>query len=234
VAYDATGSGEGVRRVKSGQAVFAVSDVALSVPELQAGRLIQFRSRGSGFGRAQSRGLAAARLQNRAKSFVAPSKAGFQHAAAAFPWEQAPGFSVMLLDQPGEESWPITAPVFVILPIMPADVGAARQVLALFDWALREGEPVADRLGFVAMPPSLVKTVRLAWSRQLKGPDGRPLLGADQQPSDAVGVRHLGRRQWRRSSRGGRPLRRQEPRTAPPGGSLDGEASHRTLATGHH
>src|SRR5262245_25808953 len=42
VAYDATGSGEGVRRVKAGQAVFAVSDVALSVPELQAGRLIQF------------------------------------------------------------------------------------------------------------------------------------------------------------------------------------------------
>ena len=36
------------------------------------------------FSRAQSRGLSAARLENRSKTFVAPSKAGFQSAAAAF------------------------------------------------------------------------------------------------------------------------------------------------------
>ena len=46
---------------------------------------------------------------NKEGKTVAPAMASFQAAAANADWKSVPGFGLMLTDQPGEGSWPITA-----------------------------------------------------------------------------------------------------------------------------
>ncbi|MCL4819831.1 MAG: phosphate ABC transporter substrate-binding protein PstS [Vicinamibacteria bacterium] len=290
IRYEGGGSGAGLRRLRAGEAVFAVSDIALSVPELQAGGLVQFpvalggivpvanldgeplrlagdvlariflgqvkswrapeiaalnpgrtlpdlpvvpvaRSEASGstavftgylsrvspawkaaggaglvvkwpddtrtvvgsdamadfvertpgaigyvdYSRVRGRKLHAPLLVNRAGRAVAAAPSSIQSAAAAFPWAQAPAFSVLLLDQAGEESWPITAPVFVVMALAPKDPEPMRRALAFFEWAMSDGEAAAERLGFVALPDAVALAVRHAWSRQFKDASGKPL-----------------------------------------------------------
>lgn len=54
-------------------------------------------------------------LRNREGSFVKPTMETFQSAAASADWENAPGFYMVLTDQPGKESWPITGASFILL-----------------------------------------------------------------------------------------------------------------------
>jgi phosphate transport system substrate-binding protein len=126
-------------------------------------------------GRANQPGLASVRIKNRDGGFAAPTKRAFQAAAAAFPWSQAPAFSVVLVDQPGAESWPLAASVFVIMPLVVEEPQSAEAALRFFDWALREGGAAAERHGFVALPADLVDTVRGAWRRQIKTTTGEPV-----------------------------------------------------------
>jgi len=292
VTYEAVGSGEGIKRVKAKEVAFGVSDMALSVPELETARLVQFpvllggivpivnvkgvaagelrlsgptlagiylgkikvwndpqlvalnpgvtlpadairpvhraEKSGSSFvftsyltraseewkksvgaelevkwpageacegsdgvvacvlktpgaigyvdaGRANQPGLASVRLKNRDGGFAAPTKRAFQAAAAAFPWSQAPAFSVTLVDQPGAESWPLAASVVVIMPLVVEEAQRAEAALRFFDWALREGGDAAEKHGFVPLPANLIDTVRGAWRRQIKTTTGEPV-----------------------------------------------------------
>ena len=56
-----------------------------------------------------------AQVQNKDGAFVEPNKSSFQAAAANADWAKAPAFFLMLTDQPGNESWPITGSVFVLM-----------------------------------------------------------------------------------------------------------------------
>ena len=290
VTYDGVGSGEGIKRVKAGEVVFGVSDMALSLPELASAHLVQFpvllggivpivnltgagqlrlsgptlagiylgtiktwndpriaslnpgvalpadairpvhraeksgasfvftsylarasdewkKAVGAGLevqwpageacqgsdgvvacvlktpgaigyvdaGRASQPGLTSVRLKNRDGGFAVPTKRAFQAAAAAFPWSQAPAFSVTLVDQPGAESWPLAASVVVIMPLVVEEASKAEAALRFFDWALREGGAAAEKHGFVALPADLMDTVRNAWRRQIKTSTGAPV-----------------------------------------------------------
>src|ERR1700758_5154282 len=53
------------------------------------------------------------RLLNRDGKAVAPELKTFQAAAASADWASTPGFGVVLTNQPGAESWPITAATFI-------------------------------------------------------------------------------------------------------------------------
>jgi len=54
-------------------------------------------------------------LQNREGHFVAPTSEAFQAAAANADWSHAPGFYMVLTDQPGNDSWPITGATFILV-----------------------------------------------------------------------------------------------------------------------
>ncbi len=74
-----------------------------------------------------------AKLRNRAGQYVAPSAQAFQAAAANADWARAPGFYVVLTDQPGAASWPITGASFILMHTQSKDAqfGRCPQVLQL-------------------------------------------------------------------------------------------------------
>ncbi|WP_293676473.1 phosphate ABC transporter substrate-binding protein PstS [uncultured Phenylobacterium sp.] len=123
---------------------------------------------------AKQNNLTYAQLQNKAGKFVNPTAANFSAAAANANWAKAPGFYLLLLDQPGAEAWPITAATFILVPVKPENPARAREVLAFFDWAYKNGDAQAVQLDYLPMPQSVKDLVRKSWMRVV-GPDKRPV-----------------------------------------------------------
>src|ERR1700694_1769919 len=107
-------------------------------------------------------------LINKAGKTVAPTIAAFQAAASNADWAKAPGYYVILTDQPGETSWPITAATFILMHKEPADRAAAAAAVQLFQWAFAKGGKMAEELDYIPMPDSVVKLVEKTWSADIK------------------------------------------------------------------
>jgi phosphate transport system substrate-binding protein len=108
-------------------------------------------------------------LVNPAGKKVAPDADTFQAAAANADWARAPGYHLILTNQPGESSWPITGASFILLYSVPPDPAATAAALKFFDWAYRNGGKMAAELDYVPLPESLVKQIRATWKAQIKG-----------------------------------------------------------------
>jgi len=104
-------------------------------------------------------------LENREGRYVSPVIESFQAAAGNADWKNAPGFHVVLTDQPGVESWPITGASFILMRQKQADAAKAREVLKFFDWCFREGDGIASDLHYVPMPDAIEELVRGEWKR---------------------------------------------------------------------
>jgi phosphate transport system substrate-binding protein len=123
---------------------------------------------------AKQNGMAYTLLQNKAGKFVSPTAENFAAAAAGAKWQAAPGFYLLLLDQPGANSWPITGATFILMHTRQTNAQSAKAVLAFFDWSYKNGNPAAAALDYVALPDSVKALIRKSWS-QIKGPDGKPV-----------------------------------------------------------
>ncbi len=108
-------------------------------------------------------------LVNSAGKTVAPSGESFQAAAANADWAHAPGYYLILTDQPGGGSWPITGASFILLYSLPPDAAATNAALKFFDWAYRNGARMASDLDYVPLPESLIELVRTTWKTEIKG-----------------------------------------------------------------
>jgi phosphate transport system substrate-binding protein len=115
-----------------------------------------------------------AQLKNAAGHFVSPSTDTFQAAAANADWEKAPGFHVVLTNQPGEKSWPITGASFILMHKHADRPEKAKAALQFFDWAYKNGQQMAEELDYVAMPDKVVSLVENTW-KQIRGPNGEPI-----------------------------------------------------------
>ena len=118
--------------------------------------------------------LAHSLLQNRDGNYVAPTSVTFQAAAANADWEKAEGFYLVLTDQPGAESWPITGASFILVYKEQANAETAKEVLKFFDWCYRNGDKTAEKLDYVPMPEKVVSLVEKAWKEQIKAA-GKPV-----------------------------------------------------------
>jgi len=112
-------------------------------------------------------------LKNRDCQFVQPDAENFKAAASNADWAKTPGFAVVLTDQPGKASWPITGASFILMHKVQADPAKGKEVLKFFDWAYKNGGAMAAELDYVAMPASVVKQVQDAWKTQLKDGSGK-------------------------------------------------------------
>jgi phosphate transport system substrate-binding protein len=108
-------------------------------------------------------------LTNPAGRKVAPDADSFQAAAANADWAHAPGYHLILTNQPGEKSWPITGASFILLYRNPPDPAASAAALKFFDWAFRNGGKMAAELDYVPLPESLMQQIRATWKAQIKG-----------------------------------------------------------------
>ncbi len=114
------------------------------------------------------------RLINRAGTALEPSITAFQNAAANADWQAAPGFYLILTNQPGKGTWPITGATFILMHKQQDHPERAKQVLQFFAWAYKNGADMAQSLSYVPMPASAVATFEDSW-KQIVGPDGKPI-----------------------------------------------------------
>jgi phosphate transport system substrate-binding protein len=114
-------------------------------------------------------------LQNKDGHFMQPSDDSFKAAAAGAEWSKTPGFAIVLTNQAGKESWPITGVSFILMHKTQADAAKGKEVLKFFDWAYKSGEAMAVDLDYVPMPQSVVKLVEGAWKLQLKDTAGKSI-----------------------------------------------------------
>jgi phosphate transport system substrate-binding protein len=117
-----------------------------------------------------------AKMVNQAGKTVAPAIPTFQAAAANADWAHAPGFYQILTDQPGADSWPITAATFILMPKAPQDAAAAKEALKFFDWAFANGAKSAEELDYIPLPATLIALIKKTWGADMKGADGKALL----------------------------------------------------------
>ena len=117
--------------------------------------------------------MAYALLKNRDGRFVAPTAENFQAAAAGADWSHAEGYYLVLTNQPGASSWPITGASFILMYEQQADAARAKQVLRFFDWCYRNGAEAARSLDYVPMPPNVAEMVRATWTEVLRDASGR-------------------------------------------------------------
>ncbi len=118
-----------------------------------------------------------AMLKNHDGHYVAPTSKSFQAAAAGADWAHADGFYMVLTDQPGKASWPITGATFILVYKTQDKPESGKAVLSFFDWAYHNGDKMAESLDYVPMPASVVSLVEKTWAAQIKGQDGSTVWG---------------------------------------------------------
>lgn len=113
-------------------------------------------------------------LRNSAGEFSSPTVENFQAAAANADWKNAPGFYLVLTNQPGKNSWPITGASFILLYKEQKNASQAKAMLDFFDWCFRHGDSAARQLDYVPLPQSLYDLVEDLWTKEIRS-NGRPV-----------------------------------------------------------
>ena len=107
-------------------------------------------------------------LVNKGGKTVQPTVEAFQAAASNADWTHAPGYYVILTDQPGDKSWPITASTFILMHKDATDKAASQEAIKFFRWAFANGGKMAEELDYISMPDNVVKLIEKTWSAEIK------------------------------------------------------------------
>lgn len=114
-------------------------------------------------------------LKNKAGNVVAPNMDTFSAAGANADWDNAPGFFMVLTDQPGAKSWPITGVTYILVHKDQPDMKKAEEMLKYFNWCYSaKGATIAKNLNYVPMPEGVVGKVMALWKKALKS-GGKPV-----------------------------------------------------------
>jgi phosphate transport system substrate-binding protein len=120
--------------------------------------------------------MTTAAVQNREGEYVLPSAETFKAAAANAEWSKAPGFYLILTDQPGKGAWPISGATFILMHKSQAKPDVAKEVLKFFDWAYgADGDKLASSLDYVPLPDNVVKQIQTSWKANIKDSSGKPV-----------------------------------------------------------
>jgi phosphate transport system substrate-binding protein len=115
-------------------------------------------------------------VQNRDGNFVKPAAETFKAAAAGADWTKAPGYYLLLTNQPGKDAWPISGATFILMYKTQAKPEIGKEVLKFFDWAYSDdGNKLASALDYVPLPETVTGQIRTSWRAQIKDPAGKPL-----------------------------------------------------------
>ncbi len=121
---------------------------------------------------AKQNNLAWTQLKNKDGNFVQPTQAAFAAAAANADWKSAPGMGVVLTEEPGAESWPVTSASFILVHKKQDKPENAKETLAFFDWAFKKGDKLAEELDYVPMPDNVTNQIADMWKTEIKTTDG--------------------------------------------------------------
>jgi len=113
-------------------------------------------------------------LKNRDGNYVAPTKETFSAAAASADWANAPGYFMVLVNQPGKDSWPITGATFILLYKEQGNEEIAKTMLGFFDWCYQHGGEMAIKLDYVPLPTNVIEMVKKTWQNDIRF-NGKPV-----------------------------------------------------------
>jgi phosphate transport system substrate-binding protein len=130
---------------------------------------------------AKQNNLTYTKMVNKDGKVVEPSIDSFQAAASGADWANAPGYYLILTNQTGANSWPITGASFILIYKNPIDPPATLTALKFFDWAYKSGGDMAKSLAYVPIPDNVVAMIHQTWASSIKDSIGKPLW---EQPSD--------------------------------------------------
>ncbi|MBR0779502.1 phosphate ABC transporter substrate-binding protein PstS [Bradyrhizobium diazoefficiens] len=108
------------------------------------------------------------KMVNKGGKTVEPTTEAFQAAASNADWAKAPGYYVILTDQPGEKSWPITAATFILMHKDATDKASSQEAIKFFRWAFKNGGKAAEELDYIPMPDSVVQLIEKTWAAEIK------------------------------------------------------------------
>lgn len=108
-------------------------------------------------------------LQNKSGKYVSPDDLTFAAAAAGADWFSVPGMGLSIVDQRGDNVWPVSTASFIIMYKNPDNKAASQDVLKFFDWAFKNGKQAALELDYVPLPDVLTNQIRQrVWSQIAK------------------------------------------------------------------
>jgi len=117
--------------------------------------------------------LAVAKMVNRGGAAVLPNDESFKGAAAGADWAKTPGMYLILTDQPGKLSWPMTGASFILMHKVQAKPENAKEVLKFFEWSYKNGDRMASELDYVPMPDGVVRLIQSTWKSSIKDESGK-------------------------------------------------------------
>lgn len=121
---------------------------------------------------AKQNNLSWSQMQNVDGKFVQPSQESFAAAAANADWSSVPGMGVVLTNEPGADSWPVTSASFILMHKSQGKPENGKAVLEFFDWAFKNGGKMAAELDYVPMPESVTAKIAEGWKSEIKTVDG--------------------------------------------------------------
>jgi phosphate transport system substrate-binding protein len=119
--------------------------------------------------------LSVAKLKNKAGKFVAPTMESFTAAGANADWSNAPGYYMVLTDQDGDKSWPITGVTYILIYKANKSAAKVKAMLDYFSWCYKSGAKIASNLNYVPIPNNVVKMVNTMWADNIKA-NGKAVL----------------------------------------------------------
>jgi len=120
--------------------------------------------------------LSYTRMINKTGTTVSPTSESFQAAAANADWKSRPGYGVVLANQPGSQSWPMTAATWILVPNKPQDAAATAEALKFFAWCYTHGGKMAEALDYVPMPAAVAADIQKMWSTEIKDRGDNPIF----------------------------------------------------------
>ena len=116
---------------------------------------------------AKANHIAYVRMINHDGVAVEPTAEAFKAASAHTDWVHAPGFFVVLTDQPGHDAWPIAGATFILVYKSPSDPNAQKEALKFFKWAYENGDALAEANDYVPLPQSTKDAIFKSWQTNI-------------------------------------------------------------------
>ncbi len=105
--------------------------------------------------------FSAAVLKTKSGKWVSPTEDNFKAAAKHAKWTAKKHFYQILALQPGDDSYPIVAATFILLP---REAKAKdKEVTKFFDYAFKNGDETAKKLGYIPLPKETKDMIRAYW-----------------------------------------------------------------------
>jgi phosphate transport system substrate-binding protein len=107
------------------------------------------------YGFARRLGLPLAMLENRAGNFVKPHGDSGREALAAAAEDLPEDLRLFLPDPGGPDSYPIVSLSWILLYARYPETEKAAALRAALSWGLTEGQPIAQEMGYIPLPPAI-------------------------------------------------------------------------------